>query len=97
MDQGIINTERKYNSDNLSDLKTIWYKLKDDNIFNIQCAILILIYESLSTLKHSNNYLSYTQEQMAMVFTKYYSIANLPNDYGLECAEWYKIINRYNN
>lgn len=31
-----------------------------------------------------------------MVFTKYNSIANLPNEYGLECAEWYKIINRYN-
>ncbi|WP_156990080.1 C39 family peptidase [Caproicibacter fermentans] len=97
VDQGIISDERKYNGENLDDLKTIWYKLKDNDTFNIKCATLTLIYESLSTLGYQDNFVKYSMDQIAMVFTKYNSLSDMPNDYGKDCAEWYKIFNKYNN
>lgn len=78
--QGIITDERKYDSENLDDLKTIWYKLKDNDAFNIKCAALTLIYESLSTLGYTDDFVNYNMDQIAMVFTKYNSLSDMPNN-----------------
>lgn len=91
----IISENRIYDADNLDDLKEIWFKLKDEPEFNIKCAILTLIYEALSTLKYDDNFTEYSYDQIAMLFTKYNSISNEPNDYGKECTEWYKILRKY--
>ena len=94
--QGIITDERSYNAENLEDLKTIWYKLKDDDDFNVKCAALTLIFEARSTLGYSEDYQNYNMDQIAMIFTKYNSISDLPNDYGKDCAKWFTIFNKYN-
>lgn len=92
---GIISDERIYDVSNLEDLKKIWFKLRDEPEFNIKCAILTLIYEALSTLKYDDNFTEYSYDQIAMLFTKYNSSVDEPNDYGKECTDWYKILRKY--
>lgn len=95
VDTGIISDERKYDSENLEDLEIIWYKLRDDDKFNLKCAVLTLMYEALSTLGYDDNFSDYTDDQIAMLFTKYNSTDELPNDYGKDCTNWYRIFKKY--
>ena len=96
VDRKIITDEKHYDKNNLKDLESIWFKLKNDDTFNIKCGVLTLIYEAISTLGYSYDFQNYSNEQIAMLFTKYNSISNLPNDYGKDCAKWYKIFHKYN-
>jgi len=95
VDTGIISDERKYDSENLEDLEIIWYKLRDDDEFNLKCAVLTLMYEAFSTLGYDDNFSDYTDDQIAMLFTKYNSTDELPNDYGKDCTNWYRIFKKY--
>ncbi|WP_099204720.1 hypothetical protein [Scatolibacter rhodanostii] len=97
VDQGIIRDERKYSSENLEDMKIIWYKLKDDVNFNIKCSALTLIYKSFSTLTYKSGFTGYTLEQIAMAFSKYNPLSDMPNNYGKDCADWYQVIHKYNH
>lgn len=96
IDQKIITDEKHYDKNDLKDLEFIWFKLKNDDAFNIKCGVLTLIYEAISTLGYRYDFQNYSNEQIAMLFTKYNSISNLPNDYGKDCAKWYKIFHKYN-
>lgn len=93
--QNIIDDERLYDQDNLDDIKEVWFKLKDNSEFNIKCAVLTLIYEALHTLQYDRNFVNYTESQISMLFTKYNSTSDEPNEYGTECTEWYNIFRKY--
>ncbi len=89
-----IKGGRVYDIDNLADLKEFWFKLKDDDEFNIEYLCLVLIYEAFN-LGYSKEYFNYNDNQIKMVFTKYLGTYSSVSEYSLAKNNLFTIFNEY--
>ncbi len=93
IDRGIISGSKK-DIDNWKDRKEVWFKLRDDNEYNIEMVTLNIL-SCITEFEFDNNYLSYTPDQCKLVFTRYNANQHSINDYGEACYTYYQIFSDY--
>lgn len=82
---------KKYDFDKVNDRKEVWYKLKDDNNYNISMIALVLMW-GVRDRNYGKKYWSYSETQTKKLLAIYQGT----DQYGEDVYNCYKIFDYYN-
>ena len=84
-----------YNYTDWHDREYIWYKLKDENEFNIEMVALVLMWGAHE--EHlTNDYWNYSDNYIIKMLSRYNGHGSGASRYGKETYNCYYIFNKYN-
>ncbi|EOO95428.1 glycoside hydrolase domain-containing protein, partial [Bacillus cereus] len=88
-------SEKIYDTSNWKDMKYIWYKLKDDEEFNLKTGPLVLI-RAANLVGLNNNYYDYDENQIKKALARYNGPGDKAVEYGKAAYKLYLAFERYN-